>query len=283
MIPPLSFSKLSVSIVSAILCFPCLAQATHDSVEAGSQSVGAYPYPDSHIALGHKDPTALQIVQQCLLAFRGAQWSGFDAMGTIRASNGRSSSELPATLSIDRELRSRLDIVTAVGNRSIRMDGPLGGMKSETGAVTVLPPATSSAGLVSLPELLSTAVHDPTVSLIDEGITQIDDRPLHRVAYIRPQSKRAFEHPSAMLPPLATDFYFDESTHFLVRSVDAVHLQASDRSSHQRVLLYSDFRAAAGVMLPYRYSEFLDGRFVWEILLTEVSSGSEHDAAYFRF
>lgn len=242
----------------------------------------ALTFPTMTGVPGQKDSAALNAVRLYLTASSRGEWPGFDATGTMVVGTGEQKSELPAALTIERGRLYRLDLTTPYGIRSERVDGATGAMRSENGNTIQLPALAVASGIIPLPPTLTDAATDGRDSLIDGGMVEVEGTRLHKVTFIRPlfSQSRNTEPPA---PPLITDFFFDLTSHLLVKSVDAIVLSPNSSARHLRVITYGDYRSVSECTIPFRYTETVDGRLAWSLQFTNVTAGSNHGAEYFRF
>jgi hypothetical protein len=187
-------------------------------------------------------------------------------------------------MTLDAHGRSRLDITTGTGMRSIRMSHESGGVLFESGQINRYPAPVSEAGLVPTPYTLNEALQQTGAMLVYDGLVDVDGSHLEKVTYTRPAvpSSRAHQT-STLIPPLVTSFFFDSQTHLLVKAVDSVHFAASERNSHLRVFTFGDYRTAQGQASPNELRETLDGRLSWRLTVTESQPECNQDASYFSF
>ncbi|MGH9607450.1 MAG: hypothetical protein ACRD3N_17310 [Terracidiphilus sp.] len=242
----------------------------------------AFTFPRMVGVPGQKDSVALNAVQLYLGASSHGEWPGFDATGIMVVGTGEQKSEIPATLTIEPGGLYRLDLTTPYGIRSERVEGATGAMRSEDGKTVPLPALAVASGIIPLPSTLADAATDARDSLIDGGTVEVEGARLHKITFIRPLfPESGNSQPPA--PPLITDFFFDSTSHLLIKSVDAVLLSPNSAAHHLRVIAYDDYRPVSGIIIPFRYTETVDGRLAWSLQFTNVTAGSNHGAEYFRF
>ena len=258
-----------------------VARMAHKRMIFG-QYDGEFSFPTMAGTPGQKDAAALNAVQLYLTASARGAWPGFDATGTMVVGAGEQKSELSAALTVQPGGLYRLDLTTPYGTRSERVDGTTGSMQSENGNVVKLPALSVASGLIPLPTTLSDATTDVRDSLIEGGIVSVDGAQLDKVTFIRPLfSVSRNAAPSGA--PLISDFFFDPTSHLLKKSVDAVLLSPESTARHLRVITYDDYHTVSGTVIPFRFTETVDGRLVWSIQLATVIAGPNHDKEYFSF
>lgn len=242
----------------------------------------AFTFPRMAGAPGQKDSAALNTVRLYLAVSSRGEWPGFDATGTMVVGTGDQKSTLPASLTIEPRGFYRLDLTTPYGIRSERVEGTTGAMQSEGGKTVQLPVLAVASGIIPLPPTLADAATDSRDSLINGGMVEVEGARLHKITFIRPLFQSSSDSQPAA-PPLITDFFFNPSSHLLVKSVDAIVLNQNSSSRHLRVITYDDYRPVSGAIIPFRYTETVDGRLVWSLQFTNVTAGSNHGAEYFHF
>jgi hypothetical protein len=282
-------TSLILTLTLTITTANLLAQADGNGVvqtPAKRMIFGQYDqtlaFPKMTGVAGQKDSAALSAVRLYLAASSRGEWPGFDATGTMAVGTGEQRSEIPAALTIEPAGLYRLDLTTPYGIRSERVDGAAGAMRSEDGNTVQLPALAVASGMIPLPSTLADASTDNRDSLIDGGIVEVEGARLHKVTFIRPlfSESRSAQPPA---PPLITDFFFDPTSHLLIKSVDAIVLNPNSSARHLRVITYDDYRPVSGAIIPFRYTETVDGRSAWSLQFTNVTAGSNHGAEYFHF
>ena len=241
-----------------------------------------FTFPRMAGVAGQKDSAALSAVRLYLAASSRGEWPGFDANGTMEVGADEQKSEIPAALTIEPGGYYRLDLTTPYGIRSERVAGATGAMQSENGSTVQLPALAVASGIIPLPPTLAGAATDAQDSLIDGGIVEVEGARLHKVTFIRPlfTGSRNSQPPAQ---PLITDFFFNPTSHLLIKSVDAILLNQNSTARHLRVITYSDYRPVSGAMIPFCYRETTDGRLAWSLQFNNITAGSNHGAEYFRF
>lgn len=239
------------------------------------------PVPKSSGTLGQKDAAALQVVIDFLKATNGAAWSGMQASGTLTAPSGGSESQNSATLTIHGENAFRLDVNAAEGQRSIRIRGLVGQILESDGKKHSLPPVTARMGLFAFPLLMDSSFPTNQTAVLDRGSISVNGAILHRITVERPLFAK--KEASQGGQTAVVDLYFDPSTHLLVKSVASVQLDSTDRERYVQAVTYSDYRKVGTILLPFSYSQTLNGQPQWSLQLTQVQLNPSIDISYFQF
>jgi hypothetical protein len=236
------------------------------------------PTPAFTGSLGQKDASALQELIDYLKAVNIATWRGMQANGTLTDSRGANDQ---ATLTILNGNHFRLDVETAKGKRSTRINSSYGKTLEADGKSFFMPPATAKAGLIAFPRLLVSTFPSSDTSFIDRGQLTVDGQMLHRITV----EESTFSGKTATNPRdiNVTDLYFDASTHLLLKSVSSVQLDSSDRQRYLIAITYGNYQKVQGSLIPYSYSQSLNGQRQWSFQLNEANLQPSVDTSYFQF
>jgi hypothetical protein len=251
----------------------------------------AEPQPAGTLAaLGKIDPMALSEVTSHLAAVGASPWTDMQATGSIAFPGaGNTNDEIDnASLSILGEHDYRLDITTAKGLRSLRIAWIAGAAEEEDGSKAYLPIATAALGLMAFPRLRAAGFPGSDLSLTDDGSINEDGAVLHRVTLEYPLLERSANLTSSPQAgssgqTVAVDLYFDPSTHLLIKSVDVVLLPGSGNQRFLRCLTYGDYRKIDGSLIPYRYTQTLNGQVQWALQLNSVTLDTGLQESAFLF
>lgn len=237
------------------------------------------PLPAVTGVRGRHDADGLREVIAYLRAVGFKNWVGMQATGTITPRTAPLS-PLPATLTILGEDKYRLDIQKTAGTVTIRYSGPAASIRNEKGLVTLLPDQTAAVGLFAFPHLFLTDFGSTKTTLTDQGIVQVDNRPLHRLSSevaLRNRESNGSGHDENVV----TDFYFDPTSHLLVKSATLLKVPGTSALA-LRVVTYDDYRAVDGTQIPFRYVETLNGSRQWSLQLNSVQLRSDLDPTTFQ-
>jgi hypothetical protein len=241
---------------------------------------GDVAVPRPVLSLGQKDASALQVVTEFLKTVNGTAWGGMQATGTLTYP-GTTEVQYPAKLSVKNGNSFRLDVNAAEGERSIRINGVMGSILESNGVKHTLPPANALGGLFAFPKLIMGTFPDTQTSVVDQGTAVVEGKSLHRITVQEPVSSEAT--PLATDQPSVVDLYFDPATHLLVKSVASVQLDTADRARYMQAITYSDYRDVNGILLPFAYSQTLNGQRQWSLQLNNVQLNSAIDTSLFTF
>lgn len=236
------------------------------------------PTPTFTGTLGQKDTSALQELIDYLKATNITAWQGMQASGTLTDGTGANDQ---ATLTVLNGDHFRLDVETPKGKRSTRINGGYGKTLEVDGKSFFMPLATAKAGLIAFPRLLVSSFPSSDTSFIDRGQVKIDDQMLHRITVEESAStsKTATDQHNINV----TDLYFDVSSHLLLKSVSSVQLDSSDRERYLVAVTYGNYQKVQGSLIPYSYSQNLNGQRQWSLQLNEVNLQPTVDTSYFQF
>jgi hypothetical protein len=247
-----------------------LVGATSEAISQSSIPTTSTPVPVATNKLGQFDAAALSEILEHAKVVGTAPWTGIQGTGTITYSSDQNS--YSATLTIVGSKRFRLDVQTPTGPIGTRINGRLGNIQEPDGKTFSLAPETASSGIFQF-ELPRLADLQTRSSVLDHGLTVIDGMNLHRLT---------IEQPLTPQKNIATDLYFDPKTHLLVKTANAIRPDGA-RSNLLRVITYGDYRSVDGVMIPFLYTQSLDGQKQWTLQLSEVQLNPNIQSNYFDF
>ena len=272
-----SFRGLSVPFVYCCLSFThCIGQS---AVSRGGGALdSAINPPERTATLGQQDASALAELAANVRTTGTSAWLGMRGTGKITY-GGTDAAEYEATLSILGNVGFRLDSRTADGTTSVRIYKRMGKIQDEKGSFTLLVPNTASTGIFqfALPkEHVSAATN---VSILDHGLSEVSGGKLHRITVEIPAGN--FE--AKRKATVATDLYFDPTSHFVVKSANTIRMNGVGNVDFLRVITYDDYRAVNGTMIPFRFTQTLDGQKQWTLQLTDVQLNPALKADFFQF
>jgi hypothetical protein len=246
---------------------------------SGSEDVDV-AVPKAILPLGKKDAPALQAILDFLKTTNGASWTGLQAIGTFTSpgDNGASSA---ATLTIQNGDAFRLDVNAPEGPLSIRLQGNLGQILESNGIEHRLPLATAKSCLFAFPRIMANSFPNALTSIVDQGPISVDGKTLQRITISDPVFANRAVTAEDQISTI--DLYFDPATHLLVKSVASVQLDSRDRERYVQAITYGDYRQVDGIVLPFAYTQTLNGQRQWDLQLTSVQLGPQVDDTYFSF
>ena len=266
--------------------YVALAAALSHAGDAQNQSTRIYGSLDSDVPLpiragtqAHVDAAALEEIQQHRRVVGSTPWVAMQGAGQITF-GGNDNSPYTATLYIIGDRAFRLDAQTSKGPLSIRISGKYGVTQSSDGHQVNIPPDTAASGIIQfeMPRLAS--FPDQTASLIDHGPALIGGKPLHRVAFEFPLNPIATPQNDERV---ATDLYFDPTSHLLVKSANSIRVAGSGKNEFLRVITYEDYRQVGDSMIPFRYTQTLNGQEQWILQFSDVQLNPDLPASLFEF
>ncbi|WP_213807732.1 hypothetical protein [Granulicella sp. dw_53] len=236
--------------------------------------------PGAPLASGQSDPLALQAITAFLAAVNGRAWSGMQATGTLTSPEAPQSQN-PAVLTIKDGDSFRLDVNTTTGQRSTRIHGTSGIIQESNGTKHTLPPATALDGLFAFPQLMMITFPDAQTSVLDRGTVAINGRSLHRISVQHTFSTEATS--VTVTQPTIVDLYFDPTTHLLLKSAAWIQVDTADRAKYLQVVTYGDYQTVNGIVLPFSYSQTLNGQRQWSLQLTNIQLSPAVETSLFTF
>lgn len=237
----------------------------------------SFPLPTSNGVLGTKDAAALAEVTASISAASSGGWRDLIATGTLTYPAGDSHA---ATLYLLGSRYSRLDIQTDNMTRSVRVGDTLGSFLDKSGRQNRLLPTTARMGIVAFPRLWKDALNLPQFSLVDCGMYTGNGQTLHRITMEYQLTTGSFRPGD---PTVATDLYFDPTSHVLLYSVDSLSFVISAGQPFLRVTGYSKFQVFDGITLPSVIQESLNGQLQWSLQLSQVSMNTNPALGTFSF
>jgi hypothetical protein len=126
-------------------------------------------------------------------------------------------------------------------------------------------------------------MNEPLVSFQTQGSVVIDNESMLKITLHRPICARSSCPEHLQRIRLTTDLYFDNQSHLLVKSVEMIRLSETGPAKALRVITYSDYRQAGQALVPYKYTETLNGQFIWSLGVSDVSFLDVHEQSYFHF
>lgn len=234
-----------------------------------------FPQPPVTGTLGNKDVGALTEIAAYLQACSPTSWHDIRGTGTLTFPSGDIS---PAQLFLTSAMESRLDIQMSSGTRSLRVNSSSGRFLDEKGNQGSLLPETLSKGIVAFPRIWAEAINSSRITFHDQGVFTGTGQSLHRITMEYP-----FAHASGFDATVATDLYFDPTTHFLVISVDDLRFQESPNRLFLRVTYYSNYQQLGGIPFPATIQQTLDGQQQWTLQISQLSINTNPPESTFSF
>lgn len=272
-------------LLLVMACVIAQAQSTPTSVEHATPTSALgfdtdVSIPNATGALGRQDAAALKEITEHLAIVGSAPWLGMQGTGQI-VYGTKDPTAYSATLSVLGNDRFRLDAQTNKGEMSLRIQGPVGKIQGGGGPSETIPPETAAAGI--FPFGLVRTLHFPgrETSLIDHGLTTVGGIQLHRISVETPSIGR--DPVTKSRRTIAIDLYFDPTSHLLVKSASSSFVAVGHSAKFLRVVTYGDYRKVGTAMVPFRYTESMDGQQYWALQLSDVQLNPALDTTYFQF
>jgi hypothetical protein len=283
---PSSSRRIRQSLLLLVMaCVIARAQSTPTSVEHTNPTSALgfdtdVAIPKATGALGRQDAAALREITEHLATIGSAPWLGMQGTGQI-VYGAKDPTAYSATLSILGNDRFRLDAQTNKGEMSLRIQGPVGKIQGGDGPAETIPPETAAAGIFPFGLVRTLHFPGPETSLIDHGLTTVGSVQLHRITVETPSIGR--DPVTKSRRTIAIDLYFDPASHLLAKSASSSFIAVGHSAKFLRVVTYSDYRKVGTAMVPFRYTESMDGQQYWVLQLSDAQLNPALDAAYFRF
>lgn len=270
-------SWLLVALVT--LSVPLAVQAQPNQPSAAPTGSAVLQLPVATGVLGQYDPAAMTELLAHVAAIGAAsEWKGFQASGTLTNASGTSGQ---AILTASDGIFFRLDVQTPRGNESIRISRFLGKIQEPTGKLLPLDPQTAAVGLFPFGVLRAAHFPRKNTSFHDHGLVSIGSVQLHRISYEFPTI--GWNPSTKSRQTGVIDFYFDPTTHLLAKSASQVYMPTGRRIPLTSVVSYSDYRRVDGSLIPFDYTETLEGQPFRTLQLTTVNLNPTLTPSDFQF
>jgi hypothetical protein len=163
---------------------------------------------------------------------------------------------------------------------TITINGRLGTIQEGDAQLGTLPFITAASGIVQFEIPRVANFPDQTASLIDHGDATIEGKTFHRITVESPLRSKAMAENTETL---ATDLYFDSASHLLIKSANLIRIEGSGNNEFLRVITYEDYRQVDSSMVPFRYTQTLNGQKQWTLQLSEVQLNPDLPGSLFEF
>lgn len=262
-----------------LLMGPAITMAQSDPTRVVGGADQGLPLPEEPLVSTTLDPTALDTIVGFVKATNGAKWSGIQANGNL--TDAISSAPNPAALTISGDIGFRLDVTLPSGEQSTRIYGDYGEIREANGFTHTLPFRTARMGLIAFPRLLDSTFPDAQTTILNRGIVTIGSTMLHRITVQEPAP--SWDPAPTSVSTSVVDLYFDPVTNLLAKSAALVQLDPMDRERYFEVITYGNYKTVNGILMPFFYSQTLNGQPQWSIQLTNAQQESSLDSSYFQF
>ena len=269
----------------ALIASLCIAFTTAKLIRAQNQTTRINGFDDQDVTapattgiLGQTDAAALLEIQQYLNLTGSIGCQTIQGSGTIQYEQP-DGARFPVTLSMQRGMGFRLDATTEKGIQSTRIFGSSGVTHDADGTVERLLPETAVTGLVQIQTLPCAVLAARNASFVDHGISSANH--LHRISLesgLTPGLRNAAANKTSVI-----DFYFDPTSHLLLKSVTSIQISGARYQNFIRTITYSDYRSISDALIPFHYQESLNGEPIWTLQLSLVQVDVKLPASYFKF
>lgn len=234
-----------------------------------------------------QDATAVQVLHQAIQAMAvspdATAYRSFALTGSILLQG--SSSPEPITVLARGLYDLRFEIAHPDGTTHVavmRRDGK-NGRRDEKGQIQKInrnARAGTEVPLILLPGTLSDLLASAG-NIRDLGMDTVNGRAVHHVSVSR-QFPPNLDPDGAMTARSSIDFFIDTQNFFVLRVAHRAADQ-SGRLSIERTVTFADFRAIAGVTVPFSITEKLGGQETWSISTASVDIKRPLKDADFQF
>jgi len=234
--------------------------------------------PEKAGTLGRGDAAALAYIrasQQTQTPWAGMRGSGSLTFGDDTATRN------DATLVVDPNFDSLLDVHRADGTwcRLHRNDRVT--IRNGDGTIQLQPFESAHSGIAAFTLPRDSGLLDGKASLIDRGLVKIDGISMR---FITLHTALHAKNAAASAPGIVTtDLYFDPAKHLLMKSATSVRLPHEGNTDYLRVISFDDYREIDGMLLPYRFTQTLNGQLQWTLQLSTVQLNAVLDPADCNF
>jgi len=233
--------------------------------------------------IGRIDPVASQeIASHRAKVASSAPWTGMQGSGQIQYGNVQDVYQ--ATVTIFGTTKFRLDAQAPKGNMSIRIDDTYGMLQEADGRTFPLVPETAGTGLFQfelprVPEFPDKA--SCACSLIDHGMVTYNGQSFHQITY---EFSLNQDYVEGQTPEtVTTDLFFDVTTKLLSKSSNLIRIDGAGNHEFQRVISYDDYRPVGDSLVPFQYTQTLNGQKQWTLKLSDVQLNPGVPSNYFAF
>lgn len=275
------FARQFIFLVGIALLLPGLSEAQSHARSHVETTDGDVDIPVVTGDLNRRDGAALKEIADHFAASGATPWVGMQGTGKITYGSN-SSTSYDATLSNFGTSRFRLDAQTDKGPMSIRIEGFMGKIRNGDGTTTTMPVEAAMAGL--FPFELARVAHAShhAMSLSDGGRVAVrGSNDMHKISLER--ASLGMNPSSKTRNTLAMDLYFDPSSHLLIKSSIQVPVPGPRDLHLLSVITYGDYRRVGASLVPFRFSETLEGQPYWTLQLSDVQLNTALTSTYFEF
>jgi hypothetical protein len=231
-----------------------------------------------------KDPQALAVVQQALLAGNAASVQDLTASGTIAYYWGSGEVQGSAHVVALGADKFRIDTSIAGGTRSWWVGAGNGQLRDTDGKISRIPyENTLNLGALTFPLLrLSSLAQNTRFGLKYICKQTVDNADQFHLAIN--DSKESKQQPGAFSHNLQNaDVFIDAASSRVFRIEDQTHPVGRPDINLPHAIVYSDYRKVNGVDVPFSISEYIGKARTWTLQLSQVSFNSGVSDSEFQF
>lgn len=243
-------------------------------------SIGGVPVPVRTGVLGKQDPIAMAELAAHFAAVGSVGWGGMQGTGTMTF-DSEGATAYPATFSNLHGSMFRLDVQEQSKVLSIRIHGPVGKIRDGDGAAVTMPPETALAGLYPFGRFRRASVRSTSTSISDRGVSTVGGVQLHRISVEYASLGKSSS--VGARETIVTDLYFDPTTHLLVQSASTEKASSGRQASFLIVVSYGDYRTVGTSLIPFRYTETIEGQLYSTLQLSSVELNPNLTSSFFDF
>ena len=264
-------------ILASLACCTCTAQQTSSVTAAPNTSLAAVTDPVATVGVA---TDALILLAQYQAAVGGVDLTTLQGTGTIRLPG--STVPLPASLVILGSSFLRIKISNADRLTGFAARGQLYKSYYVDGTTAIDAMGTGPASISAFQLLSTKDVMSKLLSLSKDTATDATGK-----KYDRLRARHAFFVPAggkltSAAKTAAVDYYFDPSTHYLIKSVTTVQVTGILNPIPIETS-YSDYRMAGLSRVPFKISLVLNGQPDWILTLTDVKLSTTLDPSRTAF
>ena len=235
-----------------------------------------------------RDPQGLAVLKQAIAAAGGSNALGsvqdFTASGSITYFWADQQVEGSVMLRGRGTNEFRLDANLPQGTRSWPVSKGEGSLLEATGARSSIPFSNSwNLGSLSAPHLgMLAALSDTSMSVVLVGQTAVANKQVYDV-----RLQKSFTLTEDLTGELSRwtskDYLIDSENFMLMATQDVENSNDAPWQSFKHQVLFSDYRAVNGVILPFLIIETINGQQTWKVQITSITLNTGLTDSAFRF
>ena len=269
------FRWVASLLLASSACSVCSAQQPLNA--SPSSANAALATPAAATGVGND---ALMLLARHLSAMGGVDLTALQAPGTITLPG--STTQYPVSVVMLGSSFLRVNISKSNRLIGFAAKGPLHKSYYADGTSSIDAIGTGAASISAFQLLRTTDLVSKLLSLSKDSVSDASGK-----QYDRLRARQAFiTHPGAQVSShaqaAAVDYYFDKTTHYLVKSVTTVQVPGIVNPIPIETT-YSDYRLAGTSTVPFHVSQVLNGQPDWDLALSSVTFPATLDASLTAF